>query len=93
MVAIARALMSKPRIMILDEPSLGLAPLVVRELSTIIKKINEEKVSIILVEQNAKMALSISNRGCVIDLGKVVLEGTCQDLMNNDMVAKVYLGV
>jgi branched-chain amino acid transport system ATP-binding protein len=92
MLAVARALMSKPRIMILDEPSLGLAPFVVKELSTIIKKINENKVSIILVEQNAKMALSIADRGYVIDLGNMVLEGSSQDLRNNDMVAKTYLG-
>ncbi len=92
MLAIARAMMSKPKIILLDEPSMGLAPLVVKEVFEIIKKLNEKGITIILVEQNAKAALSIADRGYVLETGKIVLEGSGAELLNNEAVKKAYLG-
>jgi branched-chain amino acid transport system ATP-binding protein len=92
MLAIARGLMAKPKLMLLDEPSMGLSPLLVEQIFTIIRDINDQGTSILLVEQNAQMALSIADRAYVLETGRVVLEGTGQDLLNNDMVAEAYLG-
>jgi branched-chain amino acid transport system ATP-binding protein len=92
MLAIARGLMAKPRLMLLDEPSMGLSPLLVEQIFTIIRDINDQGTSILLVEQNAQMALSISDRAYVLETGRVVLEGTGQELLHNEMVAEAYLG-
>lgn len=92
MLAIARGLMAKPKLMLLDEPSMGLSPLLVEQIFTIIRDINDQGTSILLVEQNAQMALSIADRAYVLETGRVVLEGTGQELLNNDMVAEAYLG-
>lgn len=92
MLAMGRALMAKPKIMLLDEPSMGLSPLLVKEIFDIIKNINSQGVTILLVEQNAKMALSIANRAYVIESGKIVLSGTGQELLNSQDIKKAYLG-
>lgn len=92
MLAISRALMAKPKIILMDEPSLGLAPLIVREVFSIIKDINSEGLPILLVEQNSRAALNTAKRGYVIETGKIVLEGDAMDLKNNEMVIKSYLG-
>jgi branched-chain amino acid transport system ATP-binding protein len=92
MLAIARGLMSKPDLLLLDEPSMGLSPLLVEQIFTIIRDINDQGVSILLVEQNAQMALSIADRGYVLETGRVVLEGPAQELLHNDMVIEAYLG-
>jgi branched-chain amino acid transport system ATP-binding protein len=92
MLAIARGLMTNPRLLLLDEPSMGLSPLLVEQIFTIIRDINNQGVSILLVEQNAQMALSIADRGYVLETGKVVLEGPGQELLHNQMVADAYLG-
>jgi branched-chain amino acid transport system ATP-binding protein len=93
MLAIGRALMSRPKLLLLDEPSMGLAPILVKEIFKIIKNINEEGTTILLVEQNAKMALSVSHRGYVLETGKVVAHGSVEELRNNDMIQKIYLGI
>lgn len=92
MLAIARALMGKPRVMLLDEPSLGLAPLLVLNIFETIQEINKQGVTILLVEQNAYMALQIAHRAYVIETGRVVMEGTGKELLNNEAVKKAYLG-
>ncbi len=92
MLAMGRALMAKPEIIVMDEPSMGLSPLLVTEIFCIIEEINKEGTTVLLVEQNAKKALSIANRGYVLETGKIVLEGEAKDLMNNDEVKKAYLG-
>ena len=92
MLAVARALMSKPKIIFLDEPSMGLAPLLVKEIFEIIKELNKQEITIILVEQNAKAALSICDRAYVLETGSVILEGTGEELLNNEKVLKAYLG-
>ena len=92
MLAISRALMSKPRIMLLDEPSMGLAPLLVREIFDIIKEINKSGTTILLVEQNASMALSIAHRAYVIETGRIALTGTGEELAKSEDVKKAYLG-
>jgi branched-chain amino acid transport system ATP-binding protein len=94
MLAIGRALMARPRLMLLDEPSLGLAPLLVKEIFEIIRKIcSEEKTTILLVEQNANLALSIGHYGYVMEMGKVVLDGECAKLMENEDIKEFYLGL
>ncbi len=93
MLAIARGLMMNPRIMMLDEPSLGLAPIVVEEIFELILRINKSGKTILLIEQNASMALSIANRGYVLENGRVVLTGSGQDLVENPEVQKAYLGI
>ncbi len=93
MVSIGRALMSAPRLLLLDEPSHGLAPIVVDELHDALLRINATGVSVLLVEQNAALALSIANRGYVLKAGRVVLEGTAEGLRENEEVQKAYLGV
>lgn len=92
MLAIARALMAKPKLLLLDEPSLGLAPLVVKEIFEIIKEINKEGVTILLVEQNARQALAIANYAYIFKTGLVVLEGKAEELRNNEEVKATYLG-
>lgn len=92
MLAVARALMSKPKIIFLDEPSMGLAPLLVKEIFEIIKELNKQGITILLVEQNAKAALSICDRAYVLETGSVILEGTGEELLNNEKVLKAYLG-
>mgnify|MGYP000613317944 CR=1 FL=1 len=93
MLAIARALMSQPDMLLLDEPSMGLAPLVVQKIADAIKNINKEMgTTVFLSEQNANMALNITDRGYVLENGKIVLEGSSSELRNNEMVKKAYLG-
>ena len=92
MLAMGRALMSKPSIILMDEPSMGLSPLYVSEIFDIIQEINKSGTTVLLVEQNAKKALSIANRAYVLETGKIVLSGNAKDLMNNDSVKKAYLG-
>ena len=94
MVAMARALMARPKLLIMDEPSMGLSPLFVDRIFSIIQQINQEQgVSILLVEQNANMALSIAGRGYVLQIGEIVLDDTAQNLLNNPLMQKAYLGV
>ncbi len=93
MVAISRAIMCKPKLLLLDEPSLGLAPLIVAQIFEILKKLNQEGMTVLLVEQNARMALKISHRAYVLETGKIVLEDSAANLLNNDEVRKSYLGV
>ena len=92
MLAIARALMAQPRILLLDEPSMGLAPVLVEGIFEIIQRINAQGTSILLVEQNALMALEVASRGYVLQSGNIALHDTAHNLMNNEMVRKVYLG-
>ncbi len=93
MLAIGRGLMTLPRILMLDEPSLGLAPLIVMNLFEVIKKINEEGTTILLVEQNMHLALSTAQRGYVIENGRIILEGRSEKLLREDHVRKAYLGI
>ena len=92
MLAVGRALMSKPRLMMMDEPSLGLAPLVVRDIFSIIRKINDEGVTILLIEQNANMALQTADTGYVMETGRITLSGKGSDLITDEGVRKAYLG-
>lgn len=92
MLAMGRALMSKPKIILMDEPSMGLSPILVEEVFDIIKSINKSGTTVLLVEQNAKKALSIANRAYVLETGRIVLEGDAKELMNNESVKKAYLG-
>lgn len=93
MLAMCRALMSRPKMLLLDEPSLGLAPLIVAQIFEIVQKVNKDGMTVLLVEQNARMALKISHRAYVIETGKIALEGKGSDLLNDDGVRKSYLGV
>ncbi|MDK2885683.1 MAG: branched-chain amino acid transport system ATP-binding protein [Thermosipho sp. (in: thermotogales)] len=93
MLAISRALMSKPQLIMMDEPSLGLAPVLVDEVFDVIKKINSEGTTVLLVEQNAVGALSISDFGYVLETGRIVLEGPGEELLKNEEVKKAYLGI
>ena len=92
MLAIARALMSRPRLLLLDEPSMGLAPMLVSQIFAIVRDINAQGTTILLVEQNARMALSVAHRGYVIQTGQVVVAGSASDLQSNETVRKAYLG-
>ena len=92
MLAMGRALMSHPRILLMDEPSMGLSPIYVNEIFDIIKKVSAGGTTVLLVEQNAKKALSISNRAYVLETGNIVLEGKAEELLNNDSIKKAYLG-
>jgi branched-chain amino acid transport system ATP-binding protein len=93
MLAIGRALMTKPKLLLLDEPSLGLSPIVAAEVARIIRNINETGVSIILVEQNARMAFGLSDRIYLLERGKIILEGKSKILANDDRVRKAYFGI
>ncbi|MBI5778451.1 MAG: ABC transporter ATP-binding protein [Planctomycetes bacterium] len=92
MLAIARALMARPKLLMLDEPSLGLAPIIVTRIFDAIKELNQSGTTILLVEQNARMALQIASRGYVLELGRVALSDTAQNLLNNPKVKEAYLG-
>lgn len=92
MLAMGRALMAKPKILLLDEPSMGLAPILVKEIFKIIKDIHAQGTTVLLVEQNARMALSIADRAYVLETGKIVLSGTGEELSNSEEIQKAYLG-
>jgi branched-chain amino acid transport system ATP-binding protein len=92
MLAIARALMSRPQLLLMDEPSMGLAPILVERIFELIQEINRQGTSIFMVEQNANMALSIADRGYVLQTGRIVLSDTAQNLLQNEMMKKAYLG-
>lgn len=92
MLAVGRALMSRPKLLMMDEPSLGLAPLLVKEIFEIIKDIHRQGVTILLIEQNARMALQIAHYGYVLETGSIVLEGTGEELAGSELVKKAYLG-
>lgn len=92
MLAMGRALMARPKLIMLDEPSMGLAPVIVEQIFEIIKMINDDGMTVLLVEQNAHMALNIADRGYVLETGSITLEGTGQELLTNDKVRKAYLG-
>ena len=92
MVAMGRALMSRPRLLLLDEPSMGLAPILIKEIFHIIEEINRTGTTVLLIEQNAKMALKIANRGYVLETGNVVQTGTGEELLKSDIIQKAYLG-
>jgi branched-chain amino acid transport system ATP-binding protein len=92
MLAMGRALMSKPEIILMDEPSMGLAPLLVQEIFNVIEEINKAGTTVLLVEQNAHMALSIADRAYVLETGRIVMEGKAKDLLGNDELKKAYLG-
>jgi branched-chain amino acid transport system ATP-binding protein len=93
MLAVGRGLMSLPKLMMFDEPSLGLAPILVQEIFSMVKRINEEGVTVLLVEQNVRQTLAMCNRAYVLENGRVVLEGTSQELMNNEHVKEAFLGI
>ena len=92
MLAMGRALMSKPKIILMDEPSMGLSPIMVNEIFDIIRAVSESGTTVLLVEQNAKKALSIADRAYVLETGNIVLEGNAEDLLDNDSLKKAYLG-
>jgi branched-chain amino acid transport system ATP-binding protein len=92
MLAIGRAMMARPRLLLLDEPSMGLAPMLVTQIFAIIRDINEQGTTILLVEQNARMALTVAHRGYVLQTGQIVLAGSAKDLQTNEIVRKAYLG-
>jgi branched-chain amino acid transport system ATP-binding protein len=92
MLAMGRALMAKPKLLLLDEPSMGLAPILVKEIFSIIEEINSTGTTVLLVEQNARMALSIADHAYVLETGNVVLSGTGQELASSEAVQKAYLG-
>jgi len=92
MVAMGRGLMAKPKLYLLDEPSLGLSPLLVKRIAKIVVEINKEGKTVLLVEQNARIALGIANRGYVLETGRIVVQGEASELMNNEHVKKAYLG-
>jgi branched-chain amino acid transport system ATP-binding protein len=92
MLAIARALMAKPKLLLLDEPSSGLSPIMVGEISKIVSDINKDGTSVLLVEQNARLALGLAHRGYVLETGTIVLQGLAKDMVNNELVKRAYLG-
>ena len=92
MLAVARAMMAHPKLLLLDEPSMGLSPLYVSQIFSMVGKINESGVTVLLVEQNAKQALSIAHRAYVLETGNISLEGTGKELLNNERVKRAYLG-
>jgi branched-chain amino acid transport system ATP-binding protein len=94
MLAMARALMARPKLLLLDEPSMGLAPVIVEDVFHIIRQINKEQhTTILLVEQNAQMALTAANRAYIIEVGQIIREGNAKDLMNDTEIQKSYLGL
>ena len=92
MLAVARSLMSRPKIMMLDEPSLGLAPLIVKDIFNILKEINEEGVTILLIEQNANMALRLADKAYVLETGTIAMQGSGKELLDNPKIKEAYLG-
>ena len=92
MRAIGRGLMSDPKLLLMDEPSMGIAPLIVRDITNIVKALHDDGTTILLVEQNAKMALGLADYGYVLDTGYIVLEGKGADLRRDDKIVKAYLG-
>ena len=92
MLAVGRALMGKPKMILMDEPSMGLSPLLVKEIFDIIREVNAQGITILLVEQNARMALSISHRAYVLETGTISIQGDAKDLLNDPRVKKAYLG-
>jgi len=92
MLAVGRALMADPKLLLMDEPSIGLSPILVAEVGRIIKDINKRGISVLLVEQNARMALKLASRAYILQLGRISLEGACEDLIGNDEVKRCYLG-
>jgi branched-chain amino acid transport system ATP-binding protein len=92
MLAIARALMAKPKLMLLDEPTMGLAPLVVNLVADIIREINQNRVSVLLVEQNARVALRLAEKGYVMETGSIVVQGASKEIRDNEHVRQAYLG-
>lgn len=92
MLAVGRALMSRPKLLMMDEPSLGLAPILVRDVFKIIQKIHEEGVTILLIEQNARMALKVADYAYVLETGAIALSGSGQELLKNQEVTRAYLG-
>ena len=92
MLAIGRALMSRTKLLLLDEPSMGLAPMVVKQIFDTIVEINKSGTTILLVEQNANMALSIANRAYVLETGKIVIKGNANEMLNNESIRAAYLG-
>ena len=92
MLAMGRALMSKPKLLMLDEPSMGLAPILVQEIFEIIKRLHSQGTTILLVEQNAQMALSVADRAYVLETGKISMSGPARELLEDDRVKKAYLG-
>jgi branched-chain amino acid transport system ATP-binding protein len=93
MLAIGRALMARPTLCVFDEPSIGLAPLLVAEFFRIIKRLREEGITILLVEQNVRQSLEIADRGYVLESGRIVLEGDSPDLLENELIRKAYMGI
>jgi branched-chain amino acid transport system ATP-binding protein len=93
MLVICRSLMSNPKLLILDEPSLGLAPIIVEKVLDTVRKINEEGVTILLVEQNIRDSLDIADRGYVLEQGKIILEGKSKELLSNNHIKEVYMGL
>lgn len=93
MLAIARALMMRPRILLLDEPSMGLAPVLVEGIFEVIRQLNQQGTTILLVEQNAHMALQVAHQGYVLETGRIVLHGTARELADNPQVQAAYLGM
>ena len=92
MLAMGRALMSKPKLIVMDEPSMGLSPIFVNEIFDIIKEVRKTGTTVLLVEQNAKKALSIADRAYVLETGNIVLSGDAKEMMNNESIKKAYLG-
>jgi len=93
MLAVGRGLMSKPKLQMFDEPSLGLSPILVRDIFNVIKRIKDEGVTVLIVEQNVKQTLAIADRAYVLENGRIVLQGTGESLLNNEHVKTAYLGV
>jgi branched-chain amino acid transport system ATP-binding protein len=93
MVALARVLMARPRLLMIDEPFLGLAPKVVDEILAIVQRINQEGVAVLFTEQNVHLALSVSHRGYLLESGRIVLEGSGREMLEHDTVRRVYLGL
>jgi len=92
MLAMGRAIMAKPKLLLMDEPSMGLAPLMVKNIFNIIEQVNKEGTTVLLVEQNANMALSVAHRAYVLETGRIVLSGTAKELQESDQVKAAYLG-
>ena len=92
MLAVGRALMSRPKVLMMDEPSLGLAPLIVRDIFSIIRRVNDDGITVLLIEQNANAALRIADYGYVLETGTITLTGTGEELLRNESVREAYLG-